>query len=226
MQKTKTNKKKAFVNLTSKNSDHTKSHERIINAYYNYYNTPSIDPFFIEDLKHVARNQTLKVSISDLLRREKFLDSYTNGENTHKTQVDVFNTVMRKAQHLIIHESVFMPLPFGMGELSIRESFSGMYSTKRTDVEATKKVKNKAKVIPKTTRRYATNTKGRQFRLVWYKAKVRHSHARYYKFKPCLGGIDTTDPHNPIYYGMQGLAARIAETNMNPLEKDFTGNYL
>lgn len=194
--------------------------ERVVKAYYAYYNTPETDPFFVSELKHrVKRSPILKVSIAEVIKKTKIKDEYTVAtENIGKLQLNVFSDCCKLMQHEMIINGAHIPIPFGMGELLISESFSqGVYKTRRAGVN-----KNKPKAVVKV-KRYAVNSKGRTFKISWHKDKCRHSHARYYTFESCVGTIDL-DFDNPVYYGNQGLAARIAELNNNPLVKDYIGS--
>jgi hypothetical protein len=195
--------------------------ERVVKAYYNYYNTPETDPFFLSELKYrVKRNPVLKVSIADAIKKTVIKEEYTapNIKDKGRLQLDVFSDCCKAMQHEMIMNGAHIPLPFGMGELLVSESFTqGVYKTKRAGI-----VKNKPRAIVKV-KRYAVNSKGRSFKISWHKDKCRHSHARYYTFESCVGTIDV-DFDTPVYYGNQGLAARIAELNNNPLVKDFIGS--
>lgn len=192
--------------------------KRITEVYYRYYINDGSDKWFIEPLEsnRISTCEDLVFSVHNYLLRNSDTDVATG-----KIRAKIFSNVMRRMQHEMIFNRAFIPMPFGMGEITVGTSLrQGIYMKRRGKDSKDGMTFYKAK-------RYAKNTRGQFFRYYWHKAKVKHSHARYYKFEPVLGNIEVNEETNElIYYGTQGLAARILECNNNPNMKDYTANYI
>lgn len=194
-------------------------YERIIRSYYAYYGEDGTDPFFITPLEAVTTpDKPLTVYMSRKIRYNR-LTEVDLGKDYGKLQVDVFKDLMIRIQHEAIVNKSLIPFPFGLGEFTVVTSFTKRGYSK-VEYEP-----SKGKIIRK--QRYAIRTKGKMFRLSWYKAKVRNPAAKMYKFEPTIGGVIIDEGSKEIlYYGNEGLAIKIEQASQDPLAKGYVGNYL
>ena len=194
-------------------------YERIIRSYYAYYGDDGTDPFFTTPIEKVnTPDKPLTVHLSRKIRYQR-LTTENLGKDFGNIQVAVFKDIMIRIQNEVINNKTIIPLPLGLGEFTVKTSFTkGNYS--KVEFE-----KSKGKIIRK--QRYAIRTKGKMFCLYWYKAKVRHPAARMYIFEPCIGGVKIDEKNRDILlYGNQGLAVKIEQSSQDTLGKGYVGNYL
>lgn len=201
--------------------------ERMTAIYYRYYIADGSDPWFITPLKsniNKSSNELVFNVGSYFLNKAPEQPLSIKGESSSKDasiRNRVFGKIMKMMQNEMIVNKAFIPLPFGLGELTVGTSItSGIYSKKSPE-------RNPDNHLTKHVNRYAVNTRGKMFRFFWYKARIKHTHARYYRFEPALGSVDPlSNKKGFIYYGTQGLAARIMECNNSPDRLDYTANYI
>jgi hypothetical protein len=195
-----------------------KMHERMIRSYYAYYGEDGTDPFFIKPIAKSSPSEPLAVHICRKIRYKRLTTKHL-GKKYGSTQVAVFKELMMRIQNEAIVNRAIIPLPLGLGEIAVKTVFTNNSYVKTELDKATNKVVRKY--------RYAIRTKGKMFKIVWYKAKVRHPAARLYKFEPTTGGVHISNKKEEILvYGNEGLAVKIEEASQNPLGKSYLGNYL
>lgn len=200
------------------NSNAQERQRKIVESYYNYYNNNSIDRFYLEPLKNSGKT-------GNVFCLTKYFKSLPTDKETGLTGEDksrIFDKLMVRMQSACISGNVFIPLPHGLGEFSVGMSMSsGLFMRRKI------KKKDNGEVGPVKLINYATKTGGKFFRLVWIHSKSVHSHIRYYRFKPVVGkAIMDTNTGESLYYGTDGLLARIYETNTNPNVRDYNSNYI
>jgi hypothetical protein len=191
--------------------------KKVVERYYNYYVGDGVDKKLLDPIKNSGKSG----SIFCLTKYFKSLpiDKETGLSGNDKSRI--FDKLMIRIQDACISGNIFIPLPHGLGEFSVGMSqSSGLFMRRKI-----KRKENGPEDV--STINYATKTGGKFFRLVWIHSKSLHSHIRFYRFKPVVGKV-LLDPNTgeSLYYGTDGLLAKIYETNTNPNIRDYKSNFI